>query len=105
MNELSIEEAIEVLQREIGDVDSIVFPEVEEALKMAIKALNKEIAKKPVQPHVRYGMGYDYWDYYCPVCDQYLAAEPEGDRWKSQGGWSRCDNCGQKIEWSKDDDE
>lgn len=112
IDEMTIEEAINTiisLKQYYNDKneDSYVGFDNEdnEALDMAIRALNKEIAKKPVQPHARYSMESEYWDYYCPVCGQYLVLEPEGNIWKLQGGWSRCDNCGQKIEWSKDDDE
>ena len=36
------EEAINILNREFGDSDNEVFPEVSIALKMAIKALEQE---------------------------------------------------------------
>ena len=70
-----------------------------EALDMAIKALEKDIAKEPVQTHKRYGHGNEYDDYYCPECDEFLAYEPKGNRYKFEGDWSRCRNCGQKIIW------
>ena len=53
---------------------------------------------KSKQP--RYGMGYDYYDYECPVCGWFLAFEPEGDRYKRNGFKSRCHNCGELIDWS-----
>ena len=70
-----------------------------EALDMAIEALGKYIEKEPVQTHKRYGHGNEYDDYYCPECDEFLAYEPQGNRYKQEGGWSRCRNCGQRIKW------
>ena len=67
-----------------------------------IQALEKDIAKEPVQTHKRYGHGNEYDDYYCPKCDEFLAYEPQGNGYKREGGWSRCENCGQKIKWESD---
>jgi predicted SprT family Zn-dependent metalloprotease len=92
------EEAIERLKNG-APFSEIYDKKWEEALDMAIKALEKDIEKEPVQTHVRYGMGYEYHDYFCPTCDELLAPEPKGNRWKEEGGWSRCRNCGQKIKW------
>ena len=76
-----------------------------ELFDMAIKALEKDIVKEPAQTHKRYGQGYEYDDYYCPECDEFLAYEPQGNRYKQEGGWSRCKNCGQKIKWEVENDE
>ena len=100
------ERAIEILSRvtltyEVGKV-TVTQAEIQKALAMAIKALEKDIAKEPVQTHKRYGQGYEYDDYYCPECDMCLAYEPQGDRYKQEGGWSRCINCGQRIKWESD---
>lgn len=70
----------------------------DEAIKIALDVLSKQIPMLPVQPKecVRYGHGYDYHDYYCPSCGGFLAFEPEGDRLSGQ---SRCPYCGQIISW------
>lgn len=85
----------DVRMRAIPHIADIIL----ESLDMAIKALEKDIAKEPVQTHKRYGHGYEYDDYYCPECDEFLAYEPQGNRYKQEGGWLRCKNCGQKIKW------
>ena len=82
--------------------DCYDITEYQEAKAMAIKALEKDIAKEPVQTHKRYGHGYEYDDYYCPECDEFLAYEPQGNGYKREGGWSRCKNCGQKIKWESE---
>ena len=69
------------------------------SMSMAIKAIEKDIPKTPTQPYIRYGMGYEYYDYYCPSCDTMLCFEPEGMRMK---GVTRCRRCGQLINWEKD---
>ncbi len=73
--------------------------EIENLEEKYQKALEKDVAKEPVQTHKRYGHGNEYYDYYCPECDKFLAYEPQGNRYKQEGGWSRCINCGQKIKW------
>ena len=73
--------------------------EIENLEKKYQKVLEKDIAKEPAQTHKRYGHGNEYDDYYCPECDKFLAYEPQGNRYKQEGGWSRCIECGQKIIW------
>ena len=92
------EDAIKMLKSKMdGSVDTSY--EWVETVRLAIKALEKDILKEPVQTHKRYGHGNEYNDYYCPECDEFLAYEPQGNRYKYEGGWSRCKNCGQKIKW------
>lgn len=98
---MTAKEAIEIL--DILSAEYYPNAPEKEALDMAIKKLEKDIEKEPVQTHVRYGMGYEYHDYFCPVCDELLAPEPKGNRWKQEGGWSRCENCFQKIKWEDDE--
>ena len=63
-----------------------------EAVEMAISALEKQIPKKPEQSKIpRYGMGYEYYDWYCPTCGRFLAFE-------SSKGDHHC-TCGQAIDW------
>ncbi len=81
--------------------ETYMFCDILDAFELAIKALEKDILKEPVQTHKRYGHGNEYDDYYCPECDKFLAYEPQGNRYKQEGGWSRCNNCGQKIIWEE----
>lgn len=64
------------------------------ALQMAVEALEKQIAKKPIP---KYGMYNTINRYKCPTCDNdYLG-----------GGEYRypcCEDCGQKLDWSDEDE-
>ena len=56
------------------------------SIEMAIQALEKQIAKKPI---------FYAHDYYCSVCNS-LVGNNEFE-WKR---FKYCDNCGQAIDWS-----
>lgn len=73
------------------------------ALGLAIKALKKQIPKKPVRL-LRSGAGYDYKDYACPMCTRFLGYEPEIESVLSQRQtpYRYCNDCGQKLDWSED---
>lgn len=61
--------------------------EHKEALRMAIKALEKQIAKKP---------RFYAHNYYCTECGNLVG--------NNEFEWQRflyCDNCGQKLDWSE----
>ena len=62
------------------------FGEQKEAFQMAINALEKQIAKKPI---------FYAHDYYCSVCNS-LVGNNEFE-WKR---FKYCDTCGQKLDWS-----
>ena len=58
-------------------------------LEMAIKALEKQIPKKP---------RFYAHNYYCSVCDNLV--------WNNEFEWKRfkyCDVCGQKLDWSNEE--
>ena len=63
----------------------------EVALKDAINALEKQIAKKPI-PLIDKIFGITY-SFMCPCCN-----------YEGLGGnecrFARCENCGQKLDWS-----
>lgn len=61
-----------------------------EALDVAIKALEKQIPKKPIE--------IDIWgEYYeCPICNKY-AVDNLGCKYKF------CRECGQKIDWEAEE--
>ena len=67
---------------------------IEEELKIAIEALEKQIAKKPKKIEVE---GYRYTDTYrCPIC--------EGN-FSGTGIAYYCYRCGQKLDWSVEDEQ
>lgn len=48
---------------------------------------------KPVRSkEARYGMGYDYYDWECPVCHRFVAYDPD---WRNIP--ERCLGCGQPF--------
>lgn len=58
-----------------------------EALNMAIQTLEKQIAKKP---------RFYADDYYCRVCGNLV-----GNRVFEWRRFKYCDTCGQKLDWSR----
>ena len=98
---MTVQEVIEVLQYErdsLAEARGSDYSGVE-AIEYAIYDLEKQLPKPPAKPSSRDGMGYTYWDYYCPTCGMFLAFEPEGDRLKKENQRTRCANCGQVIGW------
>ena len=71
---------------------SIIPQKRAEALDVAIKALEKQIPKKPIKSEnqvVRYVNTY-----YCPTCELGITGT-------NIAKW--CYHCGQKIDWSDED--
>ena len=67
-----------------------VIPEEKKAIDMAIKALEKQIPKKP-------NWGNDDQDYVtCPQCNAILGAVDNVEYTAHQ---KYCPNCGQKLDW------
>lgn len=57
----------------------------------------KDIAEVPVKsPVPRYGMGYEYHDWICPMCDAMVAYEPDIENMPA-----RCRKCGQLLKKPK----
>lgn len=80
------QEAIEILKHEHDYAQLLSY--VDEALKMAISALEKQIPKKPIlaeEQHIRYSMNY-----ICPLC---------GKHFSGTGIASYCYHCGQALIW------
>lgn len=78
------------------DKDCYSAKEVE-AYNMAKKALEKDIPKAPKKSDTpRYGMGYEYYDWYCPTCNNFLAFECDAKRQYIH----HCE-CGQRLNWIK----
>ena len=66
--------------------------ELNSAYDVVIKALEKQIAKKPIktQEHIRYAMCY-----VCPNC---------GKTFSGTGIANYCYHCGQRLDWSNIDE-
>lgn len=66
-----------------------------EEMNIAIKALEKQIPKKPVTSiHSR----TKYIAYVCPVCKKRIISNIGGD-WIAGHFQNHCDECGQALNW------
>ena len=91
-------EAIKLLKinRPESGYITVNYLKCNEALKMAINALNKQIARKPVCIEDK------MWC--CPVCDNHLL--PKWVKYPTElmpktEGLPHCMSCGQKIDWNE----
>ena len=89
------QEAIETIKIAIAEVEWEYPMDYAAAFEEAIKALEKQIPKKPT----KYGIDYSGNSLFrCPVC---------GDSWNSNefgDGIEHCWTCGQAIDWSEEDE-
>lgn len=69
---------------------------VEEACRLAVKALGKQIAKPPKEVEDEDDLCIRYE---CPSCGSFLAQTPKRKRYAPMR-WPRHCDCGQKLEWS-----
>jgi hypothetical protein len=97
---MSREEAIDIIKSECYVFNPLNFDSstrINTALDMAINALEKDIPKAPKQSDTpRYGMGYEFYDWYCPTCNKLLAHEVDMERQHIH----HC-KCGQRLYWGK----
>ena len=55
--------------------------------------IDKDTPRKPIRDtEARWGMGYDYYDWLCPSCKEFLTFEPN---WRKIP--KRCPECGQLL--------
>lgn len=66
-----------------------------EALDMSIKALEKQIPKKPFKTIDENNPYYKYMPWCCPCCRETLYEDTE---WGNQE-FAYCTECGQKLDW------
>lgn len=85
------EEAIEILKHEHDYAQLLSY--VNEALKMAISALEKQIPKKPIED------GYYDEPAECPNCGENVINMADNDY-----HFQHCHYCGQALDWSDSDD-
>lgn len=87
------EEAIDYLQDPIGKREKH-----DEAIQMAISALEKQMPKKPAERRDKY-TGNDVMS--CPNCGAYIGYRDGRTHIVSMYvASSRCPGCGQAIDWS-----
>lgn len=69
--------------------------------KLAIEALEKQIPQKP--KIIKYESEYDTRDYFCPICNKCFIHFVDGEFYAGKKDcW--CSECGQKIDWSEQND-
>lgn len=90
-------EAIEEFKERLELIEKCYRGKVEDykqALELGVKALEKQIPKKPIKSEnqvVRYVNTY-----YCPTCELGITGT-------NIAKW--CYNCGQKLDWSDENDD
>lgn len=91
---ISTERAIEILDPEHREHYESIDP-VNEACRMGMEALRKQVPEAPVLSGDGYSDGalvYDTWE--CPSCGEKYETEYEEHRY--------CPACGQAIDWSRE---
>lgn len=87
-------EAIEIIKIAMAEVEWNYPMDYVVAFKTAIEALEKQIPKKPA---------FDAWSHNCPTC---LATLVDNNKIHRDGAKKHyCDECGQALDWSDEDDE
>ena len=70
-----------------------------ESVKVAIKALEKQIAKKPRKTDSYRGVLKRVYAYVCPTCGNACLEKYMNERQNTMFCW----NCGQKLDWSDEE--
>ena len=89
---MTAQKAIETIEAAIAEVEWNYPLDYAEAFEEAIKALKKQIPKKPTpqeRQHIRYSMNYT-----CPSC---------GMNFNGTGIASYCYHCGQALDWGEEE--
>ena len=68
----------------------------DKGIDCVIESLKRRVGEN-IKTEIRYGMGYEYNDCYCPSCNQFICYEPERDKYSKKMIY--CFTCGQKINW------
>lgn len=100
-NSMTNEEAIRILDPDCKDVwkayDGKDMERCNEACRAAVKALEKQIPKKPDYEGDGYdnngNMIYDTW--ICPNCGKYYEVDYDN--------YDFCPNCGQALDWGDEE--
>lgn len=85
-------EAIECLK---SNKPTSVYVMLQESIDMAIKALEKQIPKKPIMKQYFENLEEQYLC--CPTCGEILTDRMPAD---NKTFYFHCMNCGQKFDWS-----
>ena len=88
---MTYEEATNIIFKEL--VRRVDTPE-EEAYRLAIEAMELQVAKKSTAIDERIGESYYYLAFVCPTCDEAVIGQPYRPNY--------CKHCGQKLDWSEE---
>lgn len=95
-------EAIKILQRDLQiQLENKALPDGIEAIQIAIQALEKQIPKKPRKTDSYRGVLKRVYAYVCPTCGNACLEKYMNERQNTMFCW----NCGQKLDWSDDNDD
>lgn len=87
---MDTKEAIKRLKQLTKYTEVAVFIDAKdgEAFQSAIESLEKQLLKAPI-------------DYKCPCCGESVFLETRAGWYQVEKHLKVCENCGQKIDWSK----
>ena len=94
---MTVSEAIKELHK-IRPRGGIIPQKRAEALDVAIQALEKQIAKKPIMKQYFEDLEDEYLC--CPTCGEILTDRIPDD---NKTFYFHCMNCGQKFDWSDEE--
>ena len=96
---MKVQKAIKILDYIAGENILYKMGDKEiSAIEMAMEALEKQIPKKPYLEGDGYADGYLVYDtWICPHCEKHYEVDYDD--------YDYCPNCGQKIDWSEQNDE
>ena len=73
----------------------------EDLKKLLIRGYLKDVKYsdegQEIKTAIRYGMGYEYEDCYCPSCNNFICYEPEREKYLKYMKY--CYTCGAKLKW------
>ena len=91
----------QILQRDLEiQLENKALPDGIEAIQIAIQALEKQIPKKPIMKQYFENLEEEYLC--CPTCGEILTDRIPSD---NKTFYFHCMNCGQKFDWSDDNDD
>lgn len=91
------EEAIKTIQVAVSEVEWNYPLDYAIAFETAIKALEKQVAKKPNIVKTNYAC---FQTYHCPSCNKEIISRLD-EEWIAGRLQKYCDDCGQALDWSE----
>ena len=102
--------AIGYLEDLLTTCDCISFHlgKYDEAIEIAISALEKQIPKKPIENFYDEQDGDDWYDegytYQCPLCEESEVGRYSKEMCEWVYQMAHCEKCGQAIDWRNEDE-